>query len=73
VLAVPVAVRVINEVRVNAVDVAKVGMAASEKRMDPGDQSLTNAGYLTDDSTTINLDSTVSSSLTSAELDYRDF
>ncbi|KAF8506731.1 hypothetical protein F5888DRAFT_1629913 [Russula emetica] len=38
VLAVPqaVAVQEINEVRVNAVDVAKVGMAASEKRIDRG-------------------------------------
>ena len=38
VLAAPVAVREINEVCVNAVGVAKVGMAASEKRMDPGDR-----------------------------------
>jgi len=44
-------------------------MAASVKRMDPGDLFSTNAGYLTDDSTTTNLDSTASSSLTSAELD----
>jgi hypothetical protein len=42
VLAAPVAVREINEVRaVNAVDVAKVGMVTSEKRMDPGGQSST--------------------------------
>ncbi|KAN0116317.1 hypothetical protein V8E52_005936 [Russula decolorans] len=52
VLAVPVAVREIDEVRVNAVDAAKVGTAASEKRMDPGDQSSTNVGYLTDVSAT---------------------
>ncbi|KAF8490849.1 hypothetical protein F5888DRAFT_1892444 [Russula emetica] len=49
VLAAPVAVREINEVRVNAVDTAKVRMAVSEKRMDPEDQSSTNAGYLTNE------------------------
>jgi hypothetical protein len=66
VLAAPVAVREINEVRVDAVDVAKVWMAASEKRMDPGDRSSTNAGYLTDESViewnTISSDSTASGS-----------
>src|SRR6266852_2036509 len=50
VLAAPVAVREINEVRVNAAEAAKVGMAVSEKRMDPGDQLSTNTGYLTDGS-----------------------
>jgi hypothetical protein len=66
VLAAPVAVREINEVRANAVEVAKVWMAASEKRMDPGDQLSTNAGYLTDESViewnTISSDSTTASS-----------
>jgi hypothetical protein len=65
VLAAPVAVREINEVRANAVDTAKVRMAVSEKRMDPVDQSSTNAGYLTDESVvtwnTISSDSTASS------------
>ncbi|KAF8503291.1 hypothetical protein F5888DRAFT_1631307 [Russula emetica] len=69
VLAVPVAVREMNEVRVNVVDVAKVGMTASEKRMDPGDQFSTNAEYLTDVSTILNSDSTTSSTSTSEELD----
>lgn len=54
---------------------AKVGMAVSEKRMDPEDQWSTNAGYLTDEEAvtwkTISSDSSGSSSLTSplAELD----
>jgi hypothetical protein len=74
VLAAPVAVREINEVRVNAVEVAKVGMATSEKRMDPGpgDQSSTNVAYLTDESViewnTISPESTASSSTTPSEL-----
>ena len=52
----------------------RLGWAVSEKRKDPGDQSSTNAGYLTDDevtSKTSSSDSSGSSSLTSplAELD----
>ena len=60
--------------RVNAVEVAKVGMATSEKRMDPGpgDQSSTNVAYLTDESViewnTISPESTASSSTTPSEL-----
>ena len=70
VLAAPVAVREINEVRVNAVDVDKVGMTASEKRMDPEDQWSTNAGSLADESTrTISSDSTASSAPTPPEPD----
>ena len=71
-LAAPVVVRETHEVRVNAVDVAKVGMAVPEKRMNPGDQASTNAGYLTDESVwtwrTISSD-TASSSSSSGELD----
>jgi hypothetical protein len=51
VLAAPVTIREINEVRINAVDVAnlKVGMAASEKRLDPRGQ-LSMASSPSDDS-----------------------
>ncbi|KAI0273910.1 hypothetical protein BGY98DRAFT_106947 [Russula aff. rugulosa BPL654] len=67
VLAAPVAVREINEGRVNAVDVATVRMAALEKRLDVEDRWSTNAVYLVDEST--GSDSTASSSSTPAELD----
>lgn len=76
VLAAPLAVREINGVGVNAVDAAEAGMAVSKKRMDPGDESSTNAAYLTDEEVvtwdTISSDSTAntgSSSQTSQESD----
>lgn len=56
VLAAPIAVQERNEVHVNAVDIAKVGMVASEKRMDPGDRFSTNAGALTVEWNTISSD-----------------
>jgi hypothetical protein len=69
VLAAPVATPEINEVRDIAVDGAKVRMAVSEKRMEPGDEWSTNAAYLTDEEevtwNTISSDSTASSSFTS--------
>ena len=78
--AAPVAVQNINELRISAVDPAKVGMAVSEKRMmdpdtdsDPGDQWSTNVNQPADESAgswkTANSDITASGSLASSEFD----